>query len=57
MGDRLRLRLKSCSTHGRRYARGFQGNDRLIIHRAAVQDVYDAMGLDIFGSKPATRQV
>jgi len=38
---------------------GFPGDrdGRLIIHRAAVQDVYDATGLDIYGRRPVTRQV
>ncbi len=38
---------------------GFPGDKegRLVVHRAAVQDVYDATGLDIYGSRPVTRQV
>ncbi|MDQ3766641.1 MAG: MarP family serine protease [Actinomycetota bacterium] len=58
-GDPLRLSTGTLGRSSPGATLGFPGerDGRLIIHRAAVQDVYDATGLDIYGRKPVTRQV
>lgn len=58
-GDPLRLAARTLGRSSPGATLGFPGGrgGRLVIHRAAVQDVYDATGLDIYGGKAVTRQV
>jgi S1-C subfamily serine protease len=59
VGDPLRLATGTLERASPGATLGFPGDGggRLVIHRAAVQDVYDATGLDIYGRRPVTRQV
>ncbi len=59
VGDPLRLSSAVLDRSSPGATLGFPGDrsGRLVVHRAAVQDVYAATGLDIYGRKPVTRQV
>ncbi|MBA3349902.1 MAG: serine protease, partial [Actinobacteria bacterium] len=58
-GDSLRLSTGTLERSSPGATLGFPGSrgGRLVVHRAAVQDVYDATGLDIYGRQTVTREV
>lgn len=58
-GPPLRLASRTLGRSAPGATLGFPGSrgGRLVVHRAAVQDVYEATGLDIYGRRTVTRRV